>query len=157
MNLEFIDVEEINYQTFHDLLLEYYRDAEDADTEQGVIDDFINRLYDRIVHNNIKGKIVSLDQEYIGFVVWMIDQKNRDFSEIPGYGVILEIGLKKNYRKQGFGQKIVQFAEKKMISEGIDGLYIEAYGPAVSFWTKCGYENSGKTASNELPIFMKQL
>lgn len=103
----------------------------------------------------IEGKFISLDEKIIGFVLWMIDRKESDFSEVPEYGTFLEIGLETTIRLQGIGMQVVAHIENIMKEKGAEGFYITAYGPASEFWEKCGYINTHKKASNDLFLYVK--
>jgi ribosomal protein S18 acetylase RimI-like enzyme len=64
----------------------------------------------------------------------MKDTAESSFSQIPGFGTILEIGLCKTHRNRGIGKDMVAHAERHMTAGGVDGLYVSAYGPAQGFW-----------------------
>ena len=88
----------------------------------------------------------------MGFVLWNVDSEDSPFSQKPGFGTILEIGVRKNVRRAGIGRKLVNLAEDLMRT---DRFYVCAYGPAQMFWSRLGYEFSGETAENGLPIMVK--
>ncbi len=157
MNIQFKAIERSNYRHFHNLMNDYYRDGEDKDTSQDIINDFINRLFIMIEQKSMEGCLVKSDRRFIGFVLWMIDSTNSDFSELPGYGTIAEIGLDSSYRGKGIGKKIVTYAETQMKVSGIKGLYVLVYNQAKPFWESCGYSDIHKNGANGLPIFIKEL
>lgn len=142
-----------DYPVFHQLLNDYYREGEDAQTPQAEIDGFISYLHDLCLQGRICGAIVHAS-EPVGFVLWKIDDGS-EFSNLEGFGTILEIGLAPDRRLNGTGWKIVAFAEREMQQLGATGFYVCAYGPAKAFWTKCGYQPSGKQAENGLDIYWK--
>lgn len=146
-----------NYNLFHQLLEDYYRDGEDADTPQSELDDFIQMLFGMILEHKIEGCFAKNGGIPIGFVLWALDTEALPFSEIIGAGTILEIGVIPAYRSSGFGYQIVLYAEKQIISRGVSLCYVSAYGPAQEFWAKCGYVFNDSTASNGLPIMIKEI
>ena len=157
MDLRYKKIDDTNDAVFHLLMVDYYRDGEDRDTPLEEIDSFIQLLFGQIMSNAIKGCLAYSDCDTaVGFVLWMKDRPESDFSEMPGYGTILEIGLARQYRKHGMGKEIVRFAEEQMKNDGVDGFYVLAYGPAQDFWARCGYANSHRSGANKLPIFMKE-
>lgn len=149
--MEFLEIQNVSYDIFHNLLDEYYREGEDADTPQTEIDAFVQYLFDLCRTGQISGA-VCMDEIPTGFVLWNIDTETGAFSNKPGFGTILEIGVQENLRGAGIGRKLVNLAESRMDA---DRYYVCAYGPAQTFWTKCGYALSGEMAENGLPIMTK--
>ncbi len=105
----------------------------------------------------ISCRLIAADRVNIGFVLWAVDTEQLDFSEIPGMGTILEIGIGKPYRRLGIGAKLVQYAEDQLRLSGVSQCYVSAYGPAQEFWSHCGYQFTGTTAGNGLPLMTKCL
>lgn len=157
VNIEYKRIDKEDYPLFHELLTEYYRKAEDADTPQTILDEFIQQLFDMVMDHLIQGSLIKSNMELAGFVLWMIDKKDSNFSQIPGYGVILEIGTRQAYRNKGIGKLIVKYAEEQMIEAKAVGLYVTSCGLASAFWEKCGYANTYKNAFNNLPIYIKSI
>lgn len=149
--MHFISVTETEYSLFHRLLNDYYREGEDEQTPQSEIDGFIQLLFDLCNQKKIMGA-VAFDDSPVGFVLWNIDTPNGVFSQKPGYGTILEIGVSKEHRAKGFGIEIARYALSHM--RGMDH-YVCAYGPAEAFWRKCGFQDSGETADNGLKIYLR--
>ncbi|MDF2868688.1 MAG: Acetyltransferase domain [Anaerocolumna sp.] len=157
MNMAYKKIDETNKHIFHKLMLDYYREGCDENTPQNILDDFIISLYNNIVTKSMYGRLIELDKKIIGFVIWMIDVDGNDYSEMPGYGTIAEIGIKAEYRNQGIGKKIVLFAEKKMMEMGVKGFYVTVYEPATKFWSNCGYTNTHNKGNNNLEIYSKKV
>jgi ribosomal protein S18 acetylase RimI-like enzyme len=157
MTIRYQPIQSSDYDIFHQLLNEYFRSGEDADTPQEEVDAFIRALFDMLLSGKISGCLVDADGCAAGFVLWMKVTAKSEFSQIPGFGTILEIGLRKTHRNSGFGKAMVAHAERQMIAGGVDGLYVSAYGPAQGFWKKCGYRDNGTAAANGLPIFIKDI
>ena len=140
-----------DYGVFHLLLTEYYRDGADADTPQEAIDGVIRYLYDLYTQNAISG-CIAWEGEPMGFALWQLDTQDSPFSQRPGWGTILEIGLRPKFRDRGWGYDLVRHAEDAVQAEQ---RYVCAYGPAEGFWQKCGYRDSGELATNGLKIYVK--
>ena len=155
--MEFSEINVNDFSVFHQLLNGYYREGEDEETEQEVIDSFIKLLFDKVTGREIDGCIAKEIGEVLGFALWAVDREGFDFSEIPGYGTILEIGIVKQYRNRGYGVKLESYIENKLLEKGITDCYVSAYGPAQDFWNRCGFEDSGRTAGNGLPIMIKSI
>lgn len=154
---EFKDINQENFKLFHDFMNDYYRDGEDSDTSQDEIDRFIKKLFDLIQEKLMFGALSYYNNIFIGIVIWMKDSRNQDFSVMPGYGTIAEIGIIPSMRKKGLGCVLVDYAEKELIKLNIKGIYVTAYGPALNFWKKQGYMQSEEATSKGLPILIKYL
>ena len=150
--MQYIPIGAKDFPVFHRLLSAYYREGEDADTPQEQLDGFIRYLFDLCVSGRIRG-IIVYDPEPAGFVLWNIDSRDGVFSNKPGYGTILEIGVKESVRGSAVGRRLVSYAESQM---GTRRYYVCAYGPAEHFWKKCGYFDSGELAQNGLKLMVKE-
>ena len=153
----YVKICENDYNAFHELLNAYYREGEDADTTQEEIDAFIRFLFDKVVNGDINGFIVKDRCDCVGFALWAVDTEDFEFSEMPGFGSVLEIGFIPSYRAKGNGKELVLYIESCLRERGINNCYVSAYGPAQKFWSYCGYVENGKMASNGLPIMIKSI
>ncbi len=147
----FLPITQDRYDLFHSLLTEYYLEGEDAQTPQEELDAFIELLFDLCQKNTISGRIAFAGSA-VGFVLWGIDTVDFPFSNKPGYGTILEIGVIPSMRGDGLGRQLAQYAEEAMACEKY---YVCAYGPAERFWEKCHYRATGELAENGLKILQK--
>lgn len=140
---------------FRRLMDGYLGDGEDEGTPQDVIDAFVGSLYDKCVAGEITGFVAYLGGEPFGFALLMIDSAEKDFSVMPGYGVILDIGVENAFRAKGLGGSLARHAEALLTAQGVAGLYVTAYGPAEAFWRHMGYRKNGDIAYNGLPVLVK--
>ncbi len=137
----------------HDLLLAYYREGEDADTPEAELEDFISYLQGLLDEGVLLGFVVFREEKPIAFMLYTLDREGFPFSEKPGYGTICEIGVIPEARHTGLGRELAHMAEA-MFTEHF---YVCAHPDAQGFWRKCGYEPSGETAANGLPILTKHV
>lgn len=155
--MTFTEINVNDFSVFHELMNDYYREGEDEGTEQEVIDSFIKLLFDKVVSREIDGCFIKENDEALGFALWAVDREGFEFSEMPGYGTVLEIGIVKQYRNCGYGVKLMSHIVERLLEKGIRDCYVSAYGPAQAFWSRCGFEDSGRTAGNGLPIMIKSI
>lgn len=155
MDFNIIDSED--YEAFHTLLNQYYREGEDENTPQDQVDGFIQRLFHMVQQKEISCRLITVDTEPVGFVLWAMDTEQLDFSEIPGMGTILEMGIEKPYRRLGIGTQMVRYVEDRLKRSGAAECYVSAYGPAQEFWRHCGYQFNNAYADNGLPMMIKRL
>ena len=149
--MKIIPLEQEHYGAFHSLMTAYYREGEDVQTPQEELDAFIGMLFDLCMKGTIGGA-VAMDGEAAGFVLYGFDTEGFPFSNKPGYGTILEIGLLPAARLAGAGRALAEYAERELACERY---YVCAYGPAERFWEKCRYRDTGVIAKNGLKIFEK--
>lgn len=154
---EFKQLKEENFKVFHDFMSDYYKDGEDSDTPQDEIDMFIKKLFSLIQEKIMYGVSAYLNDIFIGVVIWMKDTKEHEFSVIPEYGTIAEIGVIQSMRNRGVGCVLVDYAEREIIKLNIDKVYVIAYEEALSFWKKRGYKQSVQLKSKGLPVLIKKL
>ena len=155
--LEYINIDTSNYEIMLCQMTDYYRNAEDADTPQQEIEDFIHMLFDMIQLGSIRGKLLYYDNVAVGFVLWGIDKEDDMFCEMPGYGTILEICVNEDCRMNGIGTAAVNYAEADMLNNGAKGLYVLAHPDAQGFWQRLGYIDSGNIGGNKLPVCIKAI
>ena len=155
--MEYVTIGANDYSEFHELANSYYREGEDENTSQEVIDSFARMMFDKVVNNEIFGSFVKEEQKYIGFALWAIDTEDFAFCRMPGFGTILEIGLIPSYRSSGLGKNLVAYIENCLQKNKIAQCYVSAYGPAQKFWASCGYAENGKVASKGLPVMVKSI
>ena len=155
--MEYSEIRNEDREIFHDLLTWYFREGEDRDTPQEEIDFFIDLLFGKLTAGEISGCFANEEGTAVGFALWAMDTEEFDFSEMPGLGTILEIGLLPAYRGAGRGRKLAGFAEESLKREGAGECYVTAYGPAQSFWERCGYKANGRIGRNGLPILVKSI
>lgn len=139
------------------LLFNYYKDGEDADTPDDIVNDFIKYIVKLIYSNKLNCRILNHEGTYIGFIIWFKDEVGHEFSELPGYWSIAEIGIKKEYRNKHFGIKLVNYVEKNVKGNDAASFYITAYSPFKNFWEKIGFKDIGLKGNNNLPIMVKEL
>ena len=142
---------------FHRLANAYYREGEDAETPQEEMDAFIRFLFGKVACKEICGYFVVEGDAHVGFALYAVDTPDFAFSQMPGYGTILEIGLIPACRGAGSGKALVSFVECQLAQAGMKQCYVTAYGPAESFWSHCGYKKNGSTGTNGLPIMTKHI
>lgn len=155
--MEYIQIGKDDYEAFHSLACAYYSEGGDSDTPQDEIDRFIRYMFEMVTSHTIEGFFAKSGEDYIGFVLWTVDSEYFEYSEMPGLGTIMEIGLIPSCRGRGLGKELVSHIEKSLLEKGIKQCYVCAYGPAQKFWDRCGYIENGMTASNELPIMVKDI
>ena len=146
-----VPVTKEQFPVFHRLLTDYYRDGEDAQTPQEELDGFIEMLFELRTKGAVSG-CIAYEKDALGFIIYGLDTKDFPFSNKPGCGTILEIGVVPSARGSGLGRMLAKYAEEAMDCEKY---YVCAYGPAESFWKKCSYRDTGEIASNGLKIFEK--
>lgn len=150
--MQILPITQESCDVFRSLLTDYYRDGEDAQTPQDELDAFIALLFELCQKVTVSG-CIAYEHTATGFALWGIDREDFPFSNKPGYGTILEIGVISAARGMGLGRHLAEFAENAMTCEK---LYVCAYGPAEQFWQKCGYRDTGEVAENGLKIFEKR-
>ena len=155
--MDFTEIREADYRAFHQLANAYYREGEDSDTPQEVMDSFIRMMFEQVITRSVSGCFLQDGGQSVGFVLWAVDSEDFAFREMPGYGTILEIGLIPSYRSSGLGKNMVAYVEEDFRKNRITQCYVSAYGPAQKFWASCGYVENGLKAANGLPIMTKTI
>ena len=155
--MTYLEIGKSQYDAFHELANAYYREGEDENTPQAEMDAFIGFLFEMVVHEKISGCFIKEGSSIIGFALWAVDTAEFPFSQLPGFGTILEIGIIPSRRGSGLGKELVSHIEEYFRYRNVKHFYVSAYGPAQRFWSSCGYAENGQKADNGLPIMVKAI
>lgn len=101
--LKTVPVTKEQFPVFHRLLTDYYRDGEDAQTPQEELDGFIEMLFELCTEGAVSG-CIAYEKDALGFIIYGLDTKDFPFSNKPGCGTILEIGVVPSARGRRLGQ-----------------------------------------------------
>ena len=106
--MEFLSLRPQDRAAFRRLAVEYYRDGEDAETPLEAITAFIDSLFELVLAGTIGGCLAVEEENAVGFALFGIDTADFPFSQMPGLGTILEIGLTPASRGAGQGKALAQ-------------------------------------------------
>ena len=92
--------------------------------------------------------VVSIDlamsgPDAVGFVIYQIDAPQSDWCERPGWGLIREMFVAPNWRKQGWGRRLASHAEQALELRGATNIYLTT-DDALEFWLSLGYTNTNQ-------------
>ncbi|BBK21733.1 hypothetical protein Aargi30884_06360 [Amedibacterium intestinale] len=98
-------------------------------------------------------KVLMEDGKIYGFIIYRKDElKNWFFCETIGF--IREFWISKSMRKQGFGSKLLEAAEKDM--EDVNRIMLTPAKRKESFYEKRGYRKAKIQALNCLHVYVKE-
>jgi ribosomal protein S18 acetylase RimI-like enzyme len=130
-----------------DVVLGMMRGLEDADPEPKPFDEASRRaIFDRFVRDSTYGKawLILCDDKYVGYVVLTVS-----FSfEYRGYDAFIdELYIAKEYRRQGIGQRAMEFVETAAAELGVNAIHLEVtHGndPAIGLYRRVGYVGNNR-------------
>lgn len=154
MSLTILNMTAENQPALHDLMLDYYR-AADSESGDMVLDAYVETLLDLVNAQVLDCRLADQDGAALGFAIFTKDRKGTDFTEMPGYGTIMELYVLPEYQRRGIGTQLAQEAEKLLREQDVKGFYICAYEAANGFWEKLGYKDSGEVGTNEQALWIK--
>lgn len=108
-----------------------------------IVDDFYS--------NPLFCTYVSLEN---GCVNGYIAYKKEPFEGSNGVAEVVFLGVSKEFRRAGYGQRLIDFVENTAANDGIRKLYIKTSPEnirAVSFWINMGYEFEARLKDFSLP------
>lgn len=117
----------------------YYRELDCDDdvlelTEEYILPDLLAGL--------IKIDMLSEGGDYIGFIVYQLDDIDNEWCLKEGWGNIREIFVEAPNRGKGYGRFLLFTAEMKLRESGAEQAYCLPYERAEAFFTACGYEKT---------------
>lgn len=125
------------YQLHNDIDPVYY--VPNSSNQDKVFEKYIKKA----IINDSPNILVARDNDkMIGFITFDIEENNYIDTNIKKFGEIIEIFVKKEYRKKGVGTKLIQKAEKFFINQEIKDVKIASSSfndNASKFYDKNGY------------------
>ena len=100
-------------------------------------------------------EIFYLDEDLIGFAYGKIDREEHRGYVRPGWGYVMELYVKPEHRRNGYGKDMYNHLENIFKSNGVSNIWLTA-DPVTGepFWSAVGFTNSGdKSPENNLYIF----
>ena len=123
-------------KSFRRLFTEYY-------TELGC-DENITHLLDEYILPDILAGLIRIEllhggEDFIGFVIYQIDDVDNEWNFKEGWGDIREIFVSPDSRRQGYGKFLLYTAEMKLRENGAVKSYCLPCAEAAPFFGACGY------------------
>jgi len=96
---------------------------------------------------NVKAGIIYLDlllldDTPIGFIMYQVDSPKSNWCEKEGYGFIREMYIRKDHRKQGYGNILAAHAESELKKLSVPYIYLTSSNDP--FWLSIGYTSTGE-------------
>lgn len=123
--------------------------------ECDVAQERIRELYALTMADKVRARLCRLGAKPIGFITYMRDVEDAPFSQLPGHGTILNVGLTEAMRGQALSDKLIAYAEDDLRLSRVDGLYVTATKELIPFWQKHGYEKTNRLSTDYLPLLVK--
>ena len=128
-----------------DIILAMMRALEEADPGSTPFNEEQRRaIFARFVRDSTYGKawLILRDGKYVGYVVLTVS-----FSfEYRGYDAFIdELYIAEEYRRQGLGQRAMEFVETAALDLGVNAIHLEVtHGndPAIGLYRRVGYSSN---------------
>ena len=122
--------------SFRRLFTDYY-------TELGC-DENIPHLLDEYILPDLLAGLIRIEllhggEDFIGFVIYQIDDIDNDWNFKEGWGDIREIFVSPSSRRQGYGKFLLYTTEMKLMENGAHRAYCLPCAEAAPFFSACGY------------------
>lgn len=161
-NLKYIQIRKDSDQQFKQLLsmwIPYFKEIGSTENDSVITEYARQRV-------NIQGKREDMhfelcfdDSILVGFCFYAVDLGGIKGILPPNLGYIMEFYVLPQYRRQGYGIKILKHIEKTFLSHGAEYMYLtpgEVSGEA--FWRSLRFVDSGKTdPDNHNQIYIKKV
>ena len=100
--------------------------------------------------------VLEENKQLIGFAIYQIDTPQSDWCKKEGWGFVRELYIQKDYRKQGYGYKLVRNMERCLINKNVKDIYLNA-DDAIIFWNKCNYINTNEVDADGMYTLIKNV
>lgn len=144
-------------QLWEDMFIRYAKeDLEDTMPEEVLRKEIAREVF---LHNQETGvssiAFVMVGDTPAGFAIYQVDSPESDWCKRPGWGLVREFSVLPEFRRRGCGTKLAAYVEEKLL-ESTDRIYLTAHDQAaVSFWSACGYRDTGETFTNGCRLMEK--
>lgn len=115
------------------------------ETDEEIIDALQKRIGIQGSRSDMHFELALLDNEVIGFAMFAIDLGTVYGMLEQGYGTIMGVYIKPEYRRQGYGRELYRHIENVLKNDGAPKVYLTPDGvTGEPFWSAIGFKNSGK-------------
>lgn len=119
-----------------------------------------DKFYKELLAGNRTIYIYTIDDEYIGEISLVKERNDSDYT-IPNQRIyVSRLIVKYEYRRQGIGRKLIDFAIKKAKEQGYTelsiGVDLDNY-PALKLYIACGFDKVIYIGENEQGKYVKLL
>lgn len=104
-------------------------------------------------------ELCSVDGTLVGFLYGKIDHEDQKGFIKPDYGYIMELYVRPEYRRQGYGERMFRRLESLFRQDGAKMMYLTA-DPVTGkpFWEAMEFENTGvQSPDNQLYIYEREI
>jgi len=165
--LKFVQLQKDNRELFDmakEVWLPFIREVNANDGEEETDDEILSGLKKRIhiqgSRKDMHFEIALYGNEVIGISMYAIDLGTvYGLLDKPGYGTVMGLYIRPEYRRCGFGRIFFKHIEAKLKEDGADKMYI-CPDPVTGepFWKAMGFSDSGKfDPDDKKPIFIKEI
>lgn len=147
-------IEKKDYSAFKELFCNYYAELDCEDDPLHLFDEYV--LPD--LEAGLFDVAVADDGLIAGFAVFQIDDIINDWNFKEGCGDLRELYVAPAFRNRGFGRKLLEFCENRLLQSGAAEIYTLPVEESESFFLKNGYADTGEyCADADNKVFGKLL
>ena len=152
--MKIIDLKNANIENMINLYILYCKEIR-IPVNQEIAKQYLNKVLLKINEGlPLYFKIVKIEEQEIGFIFFNTNFKYKKEDD----AFILELFVKEEYRYQGIGKMILQYAEELSKEAGSSTIYLTTDENIELFYKKCGYLPTGNIdMDNELEIYYKDI
>ena len=144
-------------QEFLKMLITYFNDDMKLNWRSEFIEDKILGLFEEKWSKEILYiDVLEENKQLIGFAIYQIDTPQSDWCKKEGWGFVRELYIQKDYRKQGYGYKLVKNIERCLINKNVKDIYLNS-DDAIIFWNKCNYINTNEVNADGMYTLIKNV
>ena len=152
--MKIIDLKNANIANMINLYILYCKEIR-IPVNQEIAKQYLNKVLLKINEGlPLYFKIVKIEEQEIGFIFFNTNFKYKKEDD----AFILELFVKEEYRYQGIGKMLLQYAEELSKEAGSSTIYLTTDENIELFYKKCGYLPTGNIdMDNELEIYYKDI
>lgn len=133
---------------FTKMFVTYFVEDFHAPFPQETISNEIVPKFTELSVNQVAPILLAVEgDEPIGFVNFQIDSPASNWNERPGWGMLREIYVKREFRRQGVGTVLATIATRVMRESGAKNAYLTTED-AFAFWEAMGWKKTEAMAPN---------
>ncbi len=145
-----------NYKILKDMMRAMYKETS-GNASEDEIEKQILQFFDLLQEGKIKARLSRKGSTYMGFIFYMKDEKNTPYTQISGYGTVLQLGVLPKYRTSGIGTLMLKYAEDELKFLNIEGYYVRVTDENKDFFKKQGYQKTRYFDENNCAIYKKSV
>ena len=147
-----------HYELLASLMLPYHRELDGDPPGDELVLKITRSMMDMLGPRDRRLELVMLGDEPVGFFYGKIDHENHRGFVKPGYGYVMELYVRPEYRRKGYASAMLQRLDRHFARHGAAHAWLTTGSTGEAFWRAASFAPTGEICpDNGMDVFEKEL